>query len=162
MQGLIVSEEEVERAQARLADLPSYESQDFVAEVGTPTPYEWEGAPVATGPSGERTEGAHHIVVLDEGLKYNILRHLRRRGCRVTCLPPQTAAAEVLALAPDGVLLSPGPGDPALREVQVQGVGQLLGRVPLMGICLGHQVIGRALGRARSSSSSGTGAGTTP
>ncbi len=142
MQGLIVSEEEVERAQARLADLPSYESQDFVAEVGTPAPYEWEDAAVAQG----STEGAHHIVVLDEGLKYNILRHLRRRDCRVTCLPPQTTAEEVLALAPDGVLLSPGPGDPALREVQVKGVERLLGRVPLMGICLGHQVIGRALG----------------
>ena len=85
-------------------------------------------------------------MVLDEGLKYNILRMLRKRGCRVTAAPPQSTAAEVLALEPDGVLLSPGPGDPALRDRQVATVEGLLGRVPLMGICLGHQVIGRALG----------------
>ena len=141
MQGLIVDPDEVEGAKGRLAELPVYESQDFIG-VGTESAYEWDGSRAAAG----ATEGGHHIVVLDEGLKYNILRMLRKRGCRVTAAPPQSTAAEVLALEPDGVLLSPGPGDPALRDRQVATVEGLLGRVPLMGICLGHQVIGRALG----------------
>ena len=141
MQGLIVGPDEVERAKARLADLPVYESQDFI-EVGTRSAYEWDGGAAGTG----STAGEHHIVVLDEGLKFNILRMLRGRGCRVTAVPPQTEASEVLAMQPDGVLLSPGPGDPQLRDRQVTTAEGLLGRVPLMGICLGHQVIGRALG----------------
>ncbi len=142
MQGLIVDPDDVERAKARFASLPSYDSQDFIAAVGTPSAYDWDGAPVAAG----STDGAPHIVVLDEGLKYNILRVLRSRGCRVTSLPPGATAEDIFALKPDGVLLSPGPGDPALRDHQVGVAEALLGRLPLMGICLGHQMIGRALG----------------
>ena len=146
MQGLIVDPEEVERAKAQLADLPVYESQDFI-EVGTREAYRWDGAPSGVGSTAAMANGSgHHIVVLDEGLKYNILRMLRRRGCRVTAVPPGTEAGEVLAMHADGVLLSPGPGDPQLRDRQVATAEGLLGRVPLMGICLGHQVIGRALG----------------
>ena len=141
MQGLIVDASEIEQARARLADLPAYESQDFAGSVGTAAAYEWDASPTQGV-----TSGRFHIVVLDEGLKYNILRELRRRECRVSCLPPSTSAEALLALQPDGVLLSPGPGDPALRDLQVQTAKDLLGRVPLMGICLGHQVIGRALG----------------
>ena len=142
MPGLIVGPEDVERARARLSDLPAYDSQDFIPAVGTAAAYEWDGRPLALG----STSGSPHIVVLDEGLKYNILRNLRQRGCRLTALVPSASAEDVLALAPDGVVLSPGPGDPALRDVQVQTAAGLLGRVPLMGICLGHQIIGRALG----------------
>ena len=153
MQGLIVEPGEVDQAQARLADLPQYDSQDFI-EVGTREPYVWDGAPSGRPLSGRplwapgRPEAGDgpHIVVLDEGLKYNILRMLRGRGCRVTAAPPATDAAGVLAMRPDGVLLSPGPGDPQLRDRQVRTASGLLGRTPLMGICLGHQVIGRALG----------------
>ena len=141
MQGLIVEPGEVDQAKARLADLPQYDSQDFI-EVGTREPYGWDGAPSGLEGVGD----GPHIVVLDEGLKYNILRMLRARGCRVTAAPPATDAADVLAMRPDGVLLSPGPGDPQLRDRQVRTASGLLGRTPLMGICLGHQVIGRALG----------------
>ena len=141
MLGLIVHPDEIERAQARLRDLPAYETQDFI-EVGTARRYEWDAHPVDPGAS----DGAPHIAVLDEGLKYNILRQLRGRGCRVSVVPPTSEAADILDLQPDGVLLAPGPGDPELRELQVTTAKALIGRVPLMGICLGHQVIGRALG----------------
>ncbi len=142
MQGLIVEPAEIERARARLADLPAYDSQDFTGSVSAAAAYDWERGPVDVG----STRGGHRIVVLDEGLKYNILRSLRARDCRVTVVPAHTPAAEVLALEPDGVVLSPGPGDPALRDAQVETTKRLLGRVPLMGICLGHQMIARALG----------------
>ena len=145
MQGLIVAPEEVELAKARLAELPEYDSQDFI-EVGTREAYGWDGAPAQVEADGPAGGDRPHIVVLDEGLKYNILRMLRARGCRVTAAPPETGAADVLAMHPDGVLLSPGPGDPQFRDRQVEAASGLLGRVPLMGICLGHQVIGRALG----------------
>ena len=142
MQGMIVDPSELERARTRLVDAPSYESQDFIAAVGAAQPYEWDGEP---RPVGE-TSGDLHIVVLDEGLKYSIARQLRLRGCRVTVIPPDSDADRAQALEPDGVLLSPGPGDPQLRDSQVALAKVLLGEIPLMGICLGHQVIGRGAG----------------
>ncbi len=142
MQGVIVDPSEVERAQARLSDVPSYDSQDFISNVGTTEPYDWEGGVEGLG----STSGDFRIVVLDEGLKFNIARELRRRGCQVSVLPPTASVDEIRALEPDGVLLSPGPGDPALRDSQVAVARALLGTLPVMGICLGHQVIGRALG----------------
>ena len=142
MQGVVTEIDQVKRAQSRLADLPPYDSQDFADSVSTASHYGWNGGPV----DSKATSGHHHVVVLDEGLKYNILRHLQARNCRVTVVPVSASAQEILALKPDGVLLSPGPGDPALRDTQTEATRQLLGRVPLMGICLGHQMIARALG----------------
>ena len=142
MQGLIVGPDDIEAAKARLADLPAYDSQDFAGTVGTGQAYDWVDGPDTVGAA----DGQHHIVVLDEGLKYNILRLLTKRDCRVTAVPPMTPAEEILGLKPNGVLLSPGPGDPVHRTVQVDTAKALIGRVPIMGICLGHQVIGRALG----------------
>jgi len=121
MSGLIVGPDDVERARARLADLPAYDAQDFTAGVGADHAYAWDGRP---GPADGGGPGPH-IVVVDEGLKYNILRMLRARGCRITVVPPRTAAGDLLGLRPDGVLLSPGPGDPALREAQVALAGHL-------------------------------------
>ena len=143
MQGLIAPAGEIEAARTRLAELPSYDDQDFIG-VGAAEAYAWEGKPAP--PGGAADAAARHIVVLDQGLKYNILRNLRLRGCRVTAAPPETSAADVLALAPDGVVLAPGPGDPAFRDLQVETAKGLIGRTPLMGICLGHQVLGRAFG----------------
>ncbi len=142
MQGMIAPAAELEAARTRLAELPAYDDQDFIG-VGAPAAYEWDGAPM---PPGAGDPATRHIVVLDQGLKYNILRNLRRRSCRVTAAPPEMPAADVLALAPDGVVLAPGPGDPAFRELQVGIAKGLIGRVPVMGICLGHQVLGRAFG----------------
>ena len=80
------------------------------------------------------------------GLKYNILRSLRERGCRVTALPCSTSAEDILALQPDGIVLSPGPGDPALLDHLVRTVSGLIGKAPILGICLGHQFVGQAFG----------------
>ncbi len=140
MMGAIGSEGSPQEALARLQRAPSYGSTDFVAEVSTPERYGWEDD------DGGKDGAAGRIVVLDEGLKYNILRHLRRRGYRVTVVPSRTSFEEIMTLTPDGVLLSPGPGDPVHLDYIVETAKQMLGRVPVMGICLGHQVVARALG----------------
>ena len=88
----------------------------------------------------------HHVVAIDFGLKRNILRCLVDAGCRVTVVPATTSAAEILAHRPDGVFLSNGPGDPAAVTYGIETVRQLLGKVPMFGICLGHQLLALALG----------------
>ena len=88
----------------------------------------------------------HHVVAYDFGIKQNILRMLTREGCRVTVVPAETTAEDVLALKPDGVFLSNGPGDPEPVEYAVRAIRNMMGRVPVFGICLGHQLCGLALG----------------
>jgi len=87
-----------------------------------------------------------HVVAYDFGIKQNILRMLAREGCRVTVVPAQTSAADVLAMKPDGVFLSNGPGDPEPVDYAVKAIRNMMGRVPVFGICLGHQLCGLALG----------------
>jgi carbamoyl-phosphate synthase small subunit len=117
---------------------------DFVPEVSTESAYDWptDGGPASPAAGAE----GRHVVVVDLGVKYNILRSLHRLGCRVTAVPCLASAEEVLALRPDGVVLSPGPGDPAFLDYVVRSTETLLGKVPIMGICLGHQALGRAFG----------------
>jgi carbamoyl-phosphate synthase small subunit len=86
------------------------------------------------------------VIAYDFGVKYNILRILRSLGCAVTVVPASTSAAEVLAQKPDGVFLSNGPGDPAAVTYAIDSIKQLIGKVPIFGICLGHQILGLALG----------------
>ena len=88
----------------------------------------------------------HHVVAYDFGIKQNILRMLTREGCRVTVVPAETSAEDVMQLKPDGVFLSNGPGDPEPVEYAVQAIRKMMGRVPIFGICLGHQLCGLALG----------------
>ena len=141
--GTITRDETPAAALERLRREPDYASLDYVAEVSTRAAYAFEDAAVPLGaPDGP----APHIVVLDLGVKRNIMRLLRERGCVITAVPHTTGAEAILALQPDGVLLSPGPGDPMLLDHVVATARGLVGRAPLMGICLGHQVLGRVFG----------------
>jgi carbamoyl-phosphate synthase small subunit len=92
-----------------------------------------------------KAEGLH-VVAMDCGAKHNILRHLAERGVRVTVIPPETPAEEILRLKPDGLFVSNGPGDPAALDYVVEPIRRLLGKVPMFGICLGQQLLGRAMG----------------
>lgn len=137
MMGIISSRESPQQALEELSDLPGYNSTDFVRQVTTGKPYSWY--------SYSRPAG-YHIAVLDCGLKYNILRILNRLGCDTTVIPCTTSAADILALKPDGILLSPGPGNPELLDYVVDTIKQLAGKKPIMGICLGNQLIARSFG----------------
>ncbi|MDQ6747410.1 MAG: glutamine-hydrolyzing carbamoyl-phosphate synthase small subunit, partial [Candidatus Dormibacteraeota bacterium] len=123
------------------------EEQDLVTETACTAPLEWEEelAPVYVHPVRQLLAG-RTVVVLDYGIKRNILRSLKSRGARVVVVPPSSTVDEILVHAPDGVLLSNGPGDPARLAPQVAVVRELMGRLPLLGICLGHQVMGLAAG----------------
>ncbi len=123
------------------------EEQDLVAEVSCASPYEWESprGALSGGPSEALGRGKQ-VVALDFGVKRNILRLLVDAGPRVTVVPAHTRAHEVMALAPDGVFLSNGPGDPALCVQQIETIRELIPQVPIFGICLGHQLTCLALG----------------
>lgn len=125
---------------------------DLAREVTCVEPYRWtqgvdgQWYPDRALSHPELTAQSPHVVVYDFGVKRNILRLLVSRGCRVTVVPATTPADEVLAMQPDGVMLSNGPGDPAACTYAIGATRHLLGKVPLFGICLGHQILGLALG----------------
>jgi carbamoyl-phosphate synthase small subunit len=105
------------------------------------------GDPLLASPLVQDAGGRkHHVVAYDFGIKQNILRMLAREGCKVTVVPAETTADDVLSLKPDGVFLSNGPGDPEPVDYAVRAIRDLMGRVPVFGICLGHQLCGLALG----------------
>lgn len=127
------------------------QGMDLAREVSVKQAYEWRQSTweLATDsyPEIAAADLPHHVVVYDFGVKYNILRMLVARGCRLTVVPAQTTAAEVLALKPDGVLLSNGPGDPAPCDYAIEAIQQLLETdTPVLGICLGHQLLALAAG----------------
>jgi len=141
MMGMITSGKTPEQALAELKKVPDYGSVDFVREVSTPVPYK-----VEPQTSADSKLPHYHVVALDCGLKLNIARILSQKGCTVTVVPCTTTAESIFALKPDGILLSPGPGDPALLDYIVATVRKLIGIKPIMGICLGNQLIARAFG----------------
>lgn len=129
-----------------VAKAASYDETDFVYKVSTAGPYKW-------GPEGrediaeaEPDDGRKRLVVIDCGLKYNILRRFWASGCRPIVLPATASADEVMSYRPDGILLSPGPGDPARLSPVVETVRNLLGKKPMFGICLGNQLLCQAVG----------------
>jgi carbamoyl-phosphate synthase small subunit len=139
------AKELVERARQS----PSMTGLDLATRVTTPERYEWNAGVIRCSPSDLESPAAevrHHVVAYDYGIKRNILRRLVHSGCRVTVVPASTSATDVLALKPDGVFLSNGPGDPEPLTDQAAQVRKLVGKVPIFGICLGHQVLGLALG----------------
>jgi len=136
MMGMITSKLTPAQALKEIKKAPDYGSIDFVKDVTTEKQYEWQ--------DGDKAR--FHVVALDCGLKYNILRLLASHGCHSTVVPCTTSAEDILGLKPDGILLSPGPGDPALLDYIVENVKKLVGKQPVMGICLGNQLIARAFG----------------
>jgi carbamoyl-phosphate synthase large subunit len=139
--------EQVAALVGRALQVTPLEDQDLVTETACTVPIEWDEplAPVYVHPVAASLAGKT-VVVIDYGVKRNILRSLRSRGARVLLVPPSSSAEDVLRHNPAGVVLSNGPGDPARLEAQVRVVRQLLDRLPVLGICLGHQLIGRAAG----------------
>jgi len=142
--------------------LPTMAGLELAGRVTCAKSYGWTqgsidlAAPVAAGAGGAQaramaaaspdTKARRRVVAYDFGIKQNILRLLVDHGCEVTVVPARTSAADVLALKPDGVFLSYGPGDPEPIDYAVENIRKLLGRVPIFGICLGHQLCGLALG----------------
>jgi carbamoyl-phosphate synthase small subunit len=139
-------DEKAALAAARAA--PSMAGQDLAKVVSATKPYDWNGSLWALG-SGYQPSGAarFHVVAYDYGVKHNILRNLAERGCSVTVLPATASARDALALKPDGVFLSNGPGDPEPCDYAIEAIREILGTgTPVFGICLGHQLLGLAAG----------------
>ncbi|HEY6004859.1 MAG TPA: glutamine-hydrolyzing carbamoyl-phosphate synthase small subunit [Anaeromyxobacter sp.] len=135
----------VERARA----LPGMEGQDLATLISTKTRYEWKERGADAWTDAQRSEDERsrfHVVAYDWGLKRAMLRLLAEAGCRVTVVPSATTAAEALSLKPDGIFLTNGPGDPAAVVGARETVASLLGKLPVFGICLGHQILALALG----------------
>jgi len=150
MAALSSEDDDVERLLALARAARPMEGRDLATEVSAPEPYTWE--PRSWSPKDvarDMSTADVHVVVVDYGVKHNILRRLRDEGAKVTVVPAQTTAEAILALGPDGVLLSNGPGDPAALEGPIAQLRSLLERapsLPIFGICLGHQVLALALG----------------
>jgi len=139
LRGIVTAPGEVDETAARAAAtaVPRWEDQDFVGQV----------SPAAITDIGEASEGGPLVGIVDLGLKANIVRSMRRRGARVRVFPHTASASDVLSSDIDGVILSPGPGDPARLDNQVALARAIIAdRRPLLGICLGHQIVGRAAG----------------
>ncbi len=127
---------------------PSMAGLDLAKVVSVTKAYDWHGSLWALG-SGYKADGApkYHVVAYDYGVKHNILRHLAERGCKVTVLPARATAKDALALKPDGIFLSNGPGDPEPCDYAIAAIRELVASdTPVFGICLGHQLLGLAAG----------------
>ena len=146
--GIISSTEtDLEELRTRARALPSLVGRDLVSEVTSQTSFTWkEGAWDPRLGYTAPAPGRFRVIAYDSGIKLNILRQLASSGCEVTVVPASTSAAAVLERKPDGVFLSNGPGDPEGVPYLIESVRGLLGRVPIFGICLGHQVLGLAAG----------------
>jgi len=153
MRGVIsTAVEDTDRLVAMARAHKKMDGTDLASVVSTKTVYTWDSTEKKneTGdkllPAASANEEQMHVVAYDFGIKQNILRMLTRENCRVTVVPAKTSAADVMALKPDGVFCSNGPGDPEPLDYAIANVQALQGKVPLFGICLGHQIFGIALG----------------
>lgn len=138
LRGVLLPEEQAAKAAELLKELPSFEGRDLIGEVSTREPYLWNRKPSSTP--------RFKVVALDFGIKWNLLRCLEQKNCEIEVLPAGTSAQEILARKPDGVFLSNGPGDPTAAPYATETVKNLIGKVPLFGVCMGQQVLALALG----------------
>ncbi len=138
----------IAKAQAALAEFPGLAGMDLAKEVTTSSAYGWdEGSWVLGEGYPQKKDARFHVVAYDFGVKRNILRMLADRGCRLTVVPAKTPAKDVLAMNPDGVFLSNGPGDPEPCTYAIGAIQEILEtKIPVFGICLGHQLLGLASG----------------
>ena len=146
---LVAGEVDLESALSKARTFPGLAGMDLAKVVTTREPYEWREGHWELGKGyRKRDESRFHVVAYDYGVKRNILRMLVERGARVTVVPAALSGKEVLKMEPDGVFLSNGPGDPEPCEYAIEAIGEILDatRVPVFGICLGHQLMGLASG----------------
>lgn len=145
---ILAGEDNVQKAIDLARSFPGLSGMDLAKVVSVTQPYEWTQTEWALGRGyGKQDAPKYHVVAYDFGVKFNILRMLAERGCRVTVVPAQTSAADVLAHNPDGVFLSNGPGDPEPCDYAIAATREFLERrLPTFGICLGHQIMGLAVG----------------
>ena len=145
---LMAGEVDAEKAIAAARGFPGLKGMDLAKEVSTRQAYPWhEGELDLDSNEFVHATPKYRVVAYDFGVKQNILRMLAERGCDVTVVPAQTPAAEVLAMDPDGVFLSNGPGDPAPCDYAIEAIREIVAKkVPTYGICLGHQLLGLAVG----------------
>ncbi len=143
-----IGDADVSAAVARARATPSMAGLDLAKTVSCTASYTWNDSTWALGSGYRKREGTRfHVVAYDYGIKHNILRHLADRGCRITVVPARTSPDSVLALAPDGVFFSNGPGDPEPCEYAIAAIRAFIDRaLPVFGICLGHQLLGLAAG----------------
>ncbi|WP_244083066.1 glutamine-hydrolyzing carbamoyl-phosphate synthase small subunit [Desulforhabdus sp. TSK] len=149
MRGIIATDtDDLHRLMERVQGFPGLSGADLVQYVSCDKIYRWEGCPRLDDTAATWTPGkpGFNVAAIDCGVKYNILRKLEASGCQVMVFPARSTAEEILARQPDGVFLSNGPGDPAAVHYVVDTVRNLLGKRPIFGICLGHQLMGLALG----------------
>jgi len=145
---ILAGEDNVQKAIDLARSFPGLSGMDLAKVVSVTEPYEWTQTEWELGRGyGKQEAPKYHVVAYDFGVKFNILRMLAERGCRVTVVPAQTSAADVLAHNPDGVFLSNGPGDPEPCDYAIAAAKEFLERrLPTFGICLGHQIMGLAVG----------------
>lgn len=142
MMGAIAINEQPDDVLKRLLKEPRYGDIDYVAQVSTQHPYRWKEPESVEEPNRGKTR----ILISDCGLKYNIMRILKSRGCDVVAMPSTATAEDFLSHSPDGVVFSPGPGDPELLNYAVDTAKGLIDKMPILGICLGNQMLARAFG----------------
>ncbi len=146
MMGAISTEASPAELLKTIEESPDYGLIDFVRKVSIDKPYTWQGQSVCDGVEGAPLSEQRHIALVDYGVKYNIMRNLAGLGYKVTVYPCDYPAEAILESDPDGIVFSPGPGDPARLDYALENVRKCIGKKPIMGICLGHQILGRAFG----------------
>ncbi|HNN09161.1 MAG TPA: glutamine-hydrolyzing carbamoyl-phosphate synthase small subunit [Azospira sp.] len=145
--GCIITGEDATKAIAEANTFPGLAGMDLAKVVSVDSPYEWQEGEWSLTGFQALPEPKFHVVAYDFGVKRNILRMLAQRGCRVTVVPAQTPAADVIAMKPDGIFLSNGPGDPEPCDYAIAAIREFLARgIPTYGICLGHQLLALASG----------------